>query len=146
MHTLFYCSVATREMRDSDILDILKVSKEKKDQHQITGILAYKKQSHEFFQILEGRKKDIFQLLENIRDDDRNTSLDLVYDIEIEDRNFKDWSMGFADLDSVDNKKLDGFSEYLNKGFTSELTQENQKNANTVIKMFQHYLLDCDPT
>ena len=48
------------------------------------GILAYQKESREFFQILEGEKETIFKLLENIKDDDRNSSVDLVYDEEIQ--------------------------------------------------------------
>ena len=50
--------------------------------------------------------------------------------------------MAFADLDPVENSKLDGFSEYFDKGFTSELSQENNDKANRVIKIFQHYLSD----
>ena len=146
MHTLFYSSVASREMLDSDILDILKVSRDKNSHHLITGILVYQKKSREFFQILEGEKEAIFRLLENIRNDERNSSLHLVYDEEITERNFKDWGMAFADLDSVENNKLDGFSEYLEKGFTSELSQENIDNAIRVIKMFQHYLIDFNPS
>jgi hypothetical protein len=116
MHTLFYSSVASREMQDSDILDILKVSRDKNSHHLITGILVYKKRTREFFQILEGEKEVIFRLLENIKNDERNSSLDLVFDEEIPERNFKTWGMAFADLDSVENSKLDGFSEYLRKG------------------------------
>ncbi len=54
--------------------------------------------------------------------------------------------MAFADLDSVKSNKLDGFSEYLEKGFTSELSQENIGNFNNVIKLFQHYLSDFNPS
>jgi len=41
---------------------------------------------------------------------------------------------------------LDGFSEYFDKSFTSELSQENIDNAIRVIKMFQHYLIDFNPS
>lgn len=66
----------------------------------------------------------------------------MVYDEEIQERSFKNWRMAFADLDPVENSKLDGFSEYFDKGFTSELSQENIDKTNRVIKMFQHYLSD----
>ena len=79
MHTLFYCSVASRIMQDSDILDILKVSRDKNSQHLI--------------------KEAIFRLLENIENDDRNISVSLVYDKEIQERSFKNWRIAFADLD-----------------------------------------------
>ncbi len=140
MHTLFYCSVATREMLDSDILDILKVSIKNNEQNNITGILAYQKETREFFQILEGEKEVIFKLLDTITKDDRNISVDLVYDSDILERNFKGWSMAFADLDSVDSKNLEGYSNFLKKGFTTELTVKNEKYAYDIVKMFQHYL------
>ena len=66
----------------------------------------------------------------------------MVYDEEIQERSFKNWRMAFADLDPVENSKLDGFSEYFHKGFTSELYQKNIDKTNRVIKMFQHYLSD----
>ena len=66
----------------------------------------------------------------------------MVYDEEIQERSFKNWRMAFADLDQVENSKLDDFSEYFDKGFTSELSQENIDKNNRVIKMFQHYLSD----
>ena len=50
--------------------------------------------------------------------------------------------MAFTDLDSVENSKLDGFSEYFDKGFTSEIYQKNIDKTNRVIKMFQYYLSD----
>ena len=118
MHKLFYCSLASSIMQDSDIIDIFKVSRDKNSQHIITGILVYRKKSREFFQILEGE------------------------DEKIQERSFKNWRMVFADLDPVENSKLDGFSEYFDKGFTSELSQENIDKANRVIKIFQHYLSD----
>ena len=49
MHTLFYCSVASRIMQDSDILDILKVPRDKNPQLLITGIMVYRKKVEIFF-------------------------------------------------------------------------------------------------
>ena len=77
MHKLFYCSLASRIMQDSDIIDILKISRDKNSQHLITGILVYRKKSRESFQILEGEDK------------------------EIQERSFKNWRMAFADLKPV---------------------------------------------
>ena len=57
MHILFYCSVASRIMQDSDILDILKVSRDKNLQRLITGIMVYRKKVEIFFQILEGERE-----------------------------------------------------------------------------------------
>lgn len=145
MHTLFYCSVATHKISEAGILDILKVSRKKNERDNVTGILVYQKNNREFFQILEGETQVIFALLKTIEFDKRNTSQHLVYNSEIKERNFKGWSMAFSDLDSVTSDKLDGFSEYLDKGFTSELVQEKTANASEMIKMFQFYLNNGAP-
>ena len=140
MHELFYCSMATREMQDADILDILNVSREKNTRLEVTGLLVYQKRTKEFMQILEGEKQVIFDLLDTIKADDRHQSLYLVYDCEVQERNFKNWTMAFADLDSVDKSKLEGVSEFLEKGFTHELLREKPSYATVLIDTFKKSL------
>jgi hypothetical protein len=140
VHELFYCSMATREMLDTDILDILRVSREKNARLKVTGLLVYQKRTKEFMQILEGEKQVIFELLDTIRKDKRHDGLHLVYDGKIPERSFKDWSMGFTDLESVDKSKLEGVSEFLEKGYTHELIREQPSNATVLMETFKKSL------
>jgi hypothetical protein len=140
MHILFYCSVASKEMSDDDILDILKVARENNSQKNITGILVFQKKTREFMQILEGEKEAVFDLLDKIHDDERHTGLELVYDLKNEERTFKDWSMAFANLETVDKSKLEGISEFLEKGFTSELLKDNPAKTSRLIKTFKTFI------
>ena len=140
MHELFYCSMATREMQDADILDLLEVSREKNSRLEVTGLLVYQKRTREFMQILEGEKQVIFDLLETIKADERHRSLKLVYNGEIPERSFKNWSMGFADLESVDKSKLEGVSEFLEKGYTHELIQNEPSHAILLMETFKKNL------
>ena len=142
MHILFYCSVAIREMSEADILDILNVSRKNNSQKNITGILVYQKKTWEFMQILEGEKEVIFDLLETIKDDPRHTSLDLVFDQETEERTFKNWSMAFAEFESIDKSKLLGVSDFLEKGFTSELLKGSTANTSRLLKTFKMFIED----
>ena len=127
-------------MSDDDILDILKISRENNSKKNITGILVFQKKTREFMQILEGEKDAIFDMLDTIQNDNRHTGLELVYDEEIEERMFKNWSMAFADLENVDKCKLDGVSEFLEKGFTSELLKENPTKTSRLIKTFRTFI------
>ncbi len=136
MHELFYCSFATREMTDADILDILEVARAFNKDNKITGILVYWVSTRQFMQILEGEKEVIFDLLEKIKKDKRHTGLNLIYDGEISNRSFGKWSMGFRNFESIDKSKLDGFSTILEKGFTNELIRENPSVA---VKLFQAF-------
>ncbi len=140
MHTLFYCSVANQEMSDADILDILNVSRKNNSQKNITGILVFQKRTREFMQILEGKKEAIFDLFNTIQDDLRHTSAYIVYDKKIEERMFQNWSMAFANLETVDKSKLEGVSEFLEKGFTTELLKENSENTSRLIKTFKTFI------
>lgn len=140
MHELFYCSMATREMQDADILDLLEVSREKNSRLEVTGLLVYQKRTREFMQILEGEKQVIFDLLETIKADKRHQSLKLIYEGEVPERSFKDWTMGFSDLESVDKSKLEGVSEFLEKGYTHELIQDEPTHATLLMETFKKNL------
>ncbi len=140
MHELFYCSMATREMLDADILDMLKVAREKNARLEVTGLLVYQKRTREFMQILEGEKQVIFDLLETIKADERHLSLQLVYEGEIPERSFKGWSMGFADLESVDKSKLEGISDFLEKGYTHELIRDEPSYTTLLMETFKKSL------
>ena len=140
MHTLFYCSVANQEISDADILDILSVSRENNSKKNITGILVFQRKTREFMQILEGEKDVIFDLLDTIQEDLRHTSVDIVSENKIEKREFQNWSMAFADLETVDKSKLEGISEFLEKGFTTELLKGGSENTSRLIKTFRTFI------
>jgi hypothetical protein len=140
MHILFYSSVATKEVPDADILDILNLSRGNNSKNNITGILIYQKKTREFMQILEGEKEAIFNLLDTIENDPRHTSIYLIFDEEIKERYFKNWSMAFADLETVEKSKLEGISDFLEQGFTTEVLNESSANKSRLIKTFKNFI------
>lgn len=125
LHEIFYCSYAGHPMEEEDILDILKVSRKNNSRAGVTGILLYYPKTRQFMQILEGEKKTIFDLLEVIKQDPRHSALKVIYDGEIEQRSFADWTMAFSRFDSLEKSRLEGFSEFIEKGFTDELISES---------------------
>jgi len=48
MHELFYCSFATRDMSDTDIMNILETSRKRSAEESITGILIYWARTSQF--------------------------------------------------------------------------------------------------
>ncbi len=91
-------------------------------------------------QILEGNKEVIFDLLEVIKKDDRHKSLKLIYDGEIPERCFANWTMGFSKFESIDKSKLEGFSNFLEKGFTDELINGHPSTAIGLFQTFKDLL------
>lgn len=144
MHELFYCSFAVREMSDANILDILKTSRKRNAEQDITGILVYMEKTRQFMQILEGEKNIIFDLYEDIKKDSRHKSLKLIYDGEVTDRGFSNWTMGFTNFDSIDKSKLEGFTPFLEQGFTDELVNGHPSVAVNLFQAFKELLLKAD--
>lgn len=91
-------------------------------------------------QILEGREKTIFDLYEILKKDDRHKSLKLIYNGEISERCFTSWTMGFSKFESIDKSKLEGFSNFLEKGFTDELINGHPSAAISLFQSFKELL------
>jgi hypothetical protein len=123
-HELLYTSLAVREMNTDDLTGLLAQSREKNARLKITGLLIYSKR--EFMQLLEGNKEDIFELYNTIVKDERHQQVKLLWDGEIEDRSFKDWSMAFLNIDDIEQDKLDGYSRFLQQGLASLHLTGNQ--------------------
>jgi len=96
-------------------------------------------------QILEGSKKAIFDLYEAIKKDDRHKSLKLIWDGEIPERCFANWTMGFSKFESIDKSKLEGFSGFLEKGFTDELINGHPSTAINLFQSFKELLPEEKP-
>ncbi len=141
MHELFYCSQARTDISKDDILNILEVSRRYNKEQNITGILLYWKKTNQFMQVLEGDKKEIFDLFhDKICKDPRHSSAKLIHDGEIPERGFKNWSMAFKDLDEIDTSKLEGFSEFATADFTDERTRIKPSVAISLIQSFKDSL------
>lgn len=94
---LLYLSRAVADLSYSDIRDILEASRRNNAFSETTGVLIYR--DGYFLQLLEGHKEAILDLLEVIKEDDRNYQLNVLVEVESNERFFKDWSMGFLDGD-----------------------------------------------
>lgn len=64
--------------------------------HDITGMLIY--DGKRFMQVLEGEQAPLFELIEQIKHDDRHHDFIELFCCPIKQRNFPQWAMGFADL------------------------------------------------
>ena len=122
-------------MSDEELVDILNQSRSYNPAHDITGMLLYHDEA--FMQYLEGDKEEVFRLYDKIALDERHTGVTLYFDKPIDERNFAEWSMGFSNLEKVDPKKLEGFTPFLEKGFTSEAAAEQPTMAMRLLLKFK---------
>jgi len=139
LHELIYTSFATREMDENDLTDLLEQSREKNARLNITGLLvSYKR---EFIQLLEGEKSDIFSLYDTICKDERNQQNQLLWDGEIKERSFTDWSMAFLNIKDIDQTKLKAYSTFLKEGVPSlNLTGNKSMGRRLLMDMKDEFL------
>ncbi|MBJ9985717.1 BLUF domain-containing protein [Acinetobacter sp. S40] len=100
------CYASTRNPESDDLLqdlnDILTIARDFNSRHDICGVLYYADGS--FFQCLQGEKEIVEQLFSNIRRDERHCEIVSFEILEIEETNFKDWSMKYVQRNSEINK------------------------------------------
>jgi hypothetical protein len=138
-HELLYTSLAVREMDANDLTALLTQSREKNARLNITGLLIYGKR--EFLQLLEGNKKDIFDLYNTIVKDKRHQQVNLLWDGEIDDLSFEDWSMAFLNINDINLEKLAGYSSFLQQGLASlDLTGNKSIGRRLLIDLRDEFL------
>ena len=63
----------------------------------LTGMLCA--WNSKFAQCLEGHPNDVSRTIERIRSDPRHTDIEVISQVEVEQRHFGDWSMHLVNLD-----------------------------------------------
>lgn len=101
MIELIYYSIASPSLTKADVLTILDISQKNNSDTGITGCMLYYNDA--FLQILEGDPEVVESLYSKIEQDRRHYNVKLVFKDNIQQRLFKDWSMGFRDLANDDN-------------------------------------------
>ncbi|MFZ4815119.1 MAG: BLUF domain-containing protein [Phototrophicaceae bacterium] len=134
LYALTYVSVATRPMTDQDILQILEVSRKNNAQQDITGMLLYR--DSYFIQALEGDRDSLLALYGRINADERHRNVLTIYQGEIAERTFSNWSMGFHNLDTVDPATLEGYTDFLKQPSSSALFTQNPTRTQLLLSLF----------
>lgn len=110
---LGYTSTETRPMPVGELWALLETARAANEKLDITGLLLHRQ--HSFFQVLEGGKEDVLDVFARIQADDRHKRVEVLFEGEIDSREFNDWRMGFVQLDAIDASLIPGFSHYLEK-------------------------------
>jgi acylphosphatase len=96
MLAIVYISSAVPPFSDSDLIALLKQSRKKNAELEITGILLYK--DGDIMQLLEGPKEAVKKLAQTIYADKRHRGIIQLLQRNISQREFPDWSMEFENL------------------------------------------------
>jgi len=135
MLSLIYVSTSVEMMKDDELLDILKVSRENNQEGEVTGMLLYK--GGNFMQVLEGPDDAVNAVFEKIKKDPRHKDVSVLSREQIQKRQFSSWEMAFQNLDNPAIKNEPGYSQFLQDEFTAEVYRENPLRAYIMLLNFR---------
>jgi hypothetical protein len=108
---LVYVSSATRLMTDAELVELLRQCRINNSRRDITGMLLYK--DGNFIQALEGPERDVVELHTRIARDPRHRQMLTLLREPTEQRDFAGWSMGFRNLDALEESDRESFNTFL---------------------------------
>jgi len=132
---LIYVSSATRLLSTADLDDILAASRRNNTQLGVTGMLLYK--DGNFMQALEGPEEAVLKLQRKIARDPRHKGLLVLRQVEVKERAFKEWAMGYYNLDAPAGAAPAGYSNFLRDSLLAPEFVENPSIAHKLLRSFR---------
>lgn len=132
---LGYVSTETGDLGSSGMVGLLTEARRINTSRDITGLLLHRDRS--FYQVLEGEEEVVRQTFDSIEKDERHTAIDVLFEGEVDEREFPDWQMGFLNLDGVDIETLQGYSDFLSREDNAKDFLENLSRGKRLALMFR---------
>ena len=143
LYQVIYASAETRQIEEDELLEMLKLAREKNTRLGITGMLLHCDGS--FIQALEGPKDQVMDLISVIRQDPRYDRIAVLFEEPISKRSFSQWSMGFKRPSQEELAMIEGYTPYLDFGDDPKAIQNYSSVALKLIAAFRE-LSDKKPS
>ncbi|MFF7682324.1 BLUF domain-containing protein [Microbacterium sp. NPDC007973] len=104
-----YVSRAVDTFDDARLAELLGQSRRSNHEHDLSGMLLYRR--GRFFQVLEGPKDAVDELMAKIRRDPRHDEIRVLLTEEIEERRFEEWTMGYEPITAPATPAPEGFRD-----------------------------------
>ena len=131
MLQIIYASASTKPFTHKELVELLKVAREKNMALDVTGMLLYHAGS--FLQVLEGPDENVEAIYAKVQKDSRHTNFLLLARETIEERAFEHWSMGFVDTTRM-GERIGGFVDYMQ---ALESMTLDKTRARVLLRRFQ---------
>ena len=132
---LGYVSTETEDLGSAGMVELLTEARRINTSRDITGLLLHRDRS--FYQVLEGAEDVVRQTFDSIEKDERHTAIDVLFEGEVDEREFPDWQMGFLNLDGVEIETLQGYSNFLSREDNARDFLENLSRGKRLALMFR---------
>jgi hypothetical protein len=136
--SLTYVSSALKPLSQTELYDLLQMAREFNAAHGITGMLLYKDES--FLQTLEGPWNEVQNLMQKIQQDPRHTGILRLPTRMVRERQFKDWTMGFRNLNTLSSAEMEAFRPYLSASLADEKFLDEPAAAYKLLRFFKESL------
>ncbi len=107
--SIAYVSTATHPFDDASLSDLLAQSRRSNHEHDLTGMLLYRR--GRFFQVLEGPKDAVDELMAKIGADERHADVRILLEERLDERRFEEWTMGFEPIGIPSTPLPEGFRD-----------------------------------
>lgn len=132
---LGYVSTETGDLGSAGMVQLLTEARRINTSRDITGLLLHRDRS--FYQVMEGPEDIVRETFDSIEKDERHTGIDVLFEGEVDEREFPDWQMGFLNLDGVDIETLQGYSDFLSREDNAKDFLENLSRGKRLALMFR---------
>lgn len=106
-HQLIYKSTPVAAVSEALLLEILRKSQTNNAEQKISGVLIYR--NRQFFQLLEGREKQVRGIFAKIQQDGRHRDVEVLLDQHCAERLMPAWAMGFHQESPSSRLERQGF-------------------------------------
>ena len=132
---LGYVSTETGDLGADGMIELLTEARKSNSSRGITGLLLHRERS--FYHVLAGTEAEVKHTFEAIEKDKRHDGIDILFQGEVEQREFADWQMGFLSLDGADVSELLGYSDFLSREDNAKEFLENLSRGKRLALMFR---------
>lgn len=134
-YQLLYISASNHDFTEEELSDLLAKARVNNEKLNVSGMLLYHEGS--FIQALEGPQEHVEMLYKKIGKDKRHTETKVLYKGDTPQRDFDGWSMGFYRSKQTKSENLEGFHQFLTKGFVHNEEGVNSGAARKALLAFR---------
>lgn len=132
MYRIMYLSTATVPFSDNELEELLEIARKNNSEKEVTGLLIIKGRT--FLQCLEGKKENVLEIFEKIKKDERHDSIIELIEEDEGSRYFPDWSMGYKNINHLDDVKSQKLTDYANPN------NAHKFSSNDISEIFKEFV------
>ncbi|MGQ7845821.1 BLUF domain-containing protein [Granulosicoccus sp. 3-233] len=135
VYQILYISAATHDFTEEELQELLTLARTKNEERGVSGMLLFHEGS--FIQALEGKQEHVEEIYGKIGQDSRHTETQILFKGDIDHRDFDGWSMGFYRSNQSSARNLEGFHQFLQRGFRNKDEETNSSRARKALLSFR---------